>query len=180
MHEMNVLQDHSRYDKLQNYILHQYPRLYRNVPEIRYKNRIHEQLCYEGNNLEAQDSSVQIIHLGYTEEIVKKKHKTARNIRLLQEELREKPNDGFAHFNLANELQKRKELKKALKHYQIAHKNSTNLAVRTASVLQIAKTLLQLNEYTQALNVIKEEIKKLNGKGVVGFAIDYVNQKDKN
>ena len=34
--------------------------------------------------------------------------------------------------------------------------------------------------FISQLKLTKEEIKKLNGKGVVGFAIDYVNQKDKN
>lgn len=143
-------------EEYQNYVLHQYPRLYRNVPEIRYRNRIHEQLLYEGQAMDAQDSSIQLIHLGYTEEVIKKKKKTERNVRLLQEELRVDPHNGFMHFNLGNELMKTKELKKALKHYQIAHKNSNNHTVRTASALQIIKALTQLKEHTQALTILHE------------------------
>lgn len=143
-------------EQTKNYVLHQYPRIYRNVPEIRYHHRIHEQLLYDGKPIDTEETDVQIIHLGYTDEIVKKKNKKARNIRLLQEELRTNPKDGFMHFNLGNELMKANELKKALKHYQVAHKETMNSTIKTASILQITKALYQLKEYNQALMVLKD------------------------
>lgn len=140
----------------QNYVLHQYPRLYRNVPEIRYKNRIHEQLVYDGESMEVGQSDIQIIHLGYTEQLVKKKNKTARNVRLLQEELKLQPENGFMHFNLGNEYMKTEDRKKALKHYQIAHKNALNTTVQAASALQIVKILFHSKQYTQGFAILRE------------------------
>jgi tetratricopeptide (TPR) repeat protein len=62
-------------------------RLFRNLPQLRYVNRFHEQLTYQGkaisNQLVAQLESLRILHYGYSKEQVQQKN-INRNIPILE------------------------------------------------------------------------------------------------
>ncbi len=67
-------------------------RVFRNTPNLRYRNRIHENLYRKDHKpLNAYDTNDQlaILHTGYTPETVKEKEKGGRNIRLLLKTLEE-------------------------------------------------------------------------------------------
>lgn len=71
-------------------------RFFRNVPDIRYKRRIHEQLvslC--GRELRIMDGTgeLSILHTGYQGAVSKEKKKSGRNRRMLQMEIQEHPED---------------------------------------------------------------------------------------
>ncbi len=78
-------------------------RLFRNLPEARWSYRVHEQIFVALKQLDAREKQTDIVihHLGYQETNARKR-KRERNVRLLQMELDERPNDGFILFNLAN------------------------------------------------------------------------------
>lgn len=72
-------------------------RFFRNSPDIRYRRRIHEQLfSLSGRELRMGDAaaSLSIFHTGYqSSEYIDKKKKNDRNLRLIQKELEDNPND---------------------------------------------------------------------------------------
>lgn len=71
-------------------------RFFRNIPDIRYKRRIHEQLVsLSGLELRIMDGTgeLSIFHTGYQGELSKDKKKSGRNRRMLQMEIDEHPED---------------------------------------------------------------------------------------
>ncbi|MCL2046636.1 MAG: glycosyltransferase family 2 protein [Oscillospiraceae bacterium] len=67
-------------------------RVFRNIPNIRYTGRIHEQLTLNNNDIMYVDD-ITIIHTGYSETAYKTKNKSTRNIDLLRVELIDNPDD---------------------------------------------------------------------------------------
>lgn len=71
-------------------------RFFRNLPDIRYRRKIHEQLeSTTGRALRIGDvvASLSIFHTGYQGEAYAEKTRSGRNRRLIQEELKEHPED---------------------------------------------------------------------------------------
>jgi len=78
-------------------------RVFRNIPEIRFKGAVHEQITVEKSNILHNDEFM-IIHTGYSESAHKKTGKAQRNIALLRTELTKKPHDLTIKAYLANSL----------------------------------------------------------------------------
>lgn len=80
---------------------HTYTRLFRRDARIRYEGKIHEQIrpSIERAGYEIAESDVAIDHYGYAEPTPKK---IDRNRAMLDEELRQKPNDDWLKFHLAD------------------------------------------------------------------------------
>lgn len=74
----------------------QQDRVFRNDPELRYENKIHEALRLSGSQnygfLDASDELV-ILHTGYTSEAYERTGKRERNIQMLKKELKDNPED---------------------------------------------------------------------------------------
>ncbi len=71
-------------------------RIFKNTPKIRYVNPIHEELLYNGSSIEGHvlDSvDLSVYHTGYQTEVMEKKKKMERNIRILLKELEKNPED---------------------------------------------------------------------------------------
>jgi glycosyltransferase involved in cell wall biosynthesis len=51
---------------------HSYARLFKNVPELSYHYRIHEQILENDKPISCGTSAIRIIHTGYTDETIKK------------------------------------------------------------------------------------------------------------
>ncbi len=71
-------------------------RLFRNIQDIRYKRRIHEQLvALSGRELRLMDGTqeLSIFHTGYQGKVSAEKKKNGRNRRMLQREIEEHPDD---------------------------------------------------------------------------------------
>ena len=142
-------------DQSDTFVLHRYPRIYQNVPELRYRGSVHEQLFYEEAPVECEDTTIKILHVGYTEDIVRKKNKTARNKRILEQNLKTNPTDPFIHLNLANELMKTKEYKKAQKHYAFARINGKKASITSLSSLQEIAALVKTKHYPKAFELME-------------------------
>jgi len=78
-------------------------RIFRNIKELRYVGRIHEQVSVYGKIKKIDDIS--IMHTGYAETEYKKKGKAERNIKLLRKELLSKSDDITIKAYLADSLQ---------------------------------------------------------------------------
>ncbi|HLU40351.1 MAG TPA: glycosyltransferase [Planctomycetota bacterium] len=87
-------------------------RLFRNLPGIRYQNRIHEQvlptLQAEGARLglRVQAADVVVLHDGYTDECMAARNKNERNERLFRLQLAETPDDIYALYKFGDFLRR--------------------------------------------------------------------------
>ena len=78
-------------------------RVFRNLPSIRYVGRIHESLSVAQENTVLADD-IAIVHTGYTETAYLDTQKLDRNIKLLRDELKDRPNDMNMKGYLADSL----------------------------------------------------------------------------
>ena len=67
---------------------------------LRFAGRVHEQLLAEGEPLERLETGVEASHLGYGEELLRSRDKLARNRRLVQAALAERPADAYLWYQL--------------------------------------------------------------------------------
>jgi tetratricopeptide (TPR) repeat protein len=87
-------------------------RLFRRHADIRFRGRVHEQVAHDVAALcDASPSwSVQVLegavieHDGYRPEVVARRGKAERNVRLLRRALEESPRDAYLHYKLSKEL----------------------------------------------------------------------------
>lgn len=95
-------------------------RLFRNMPEIRYRRRIHEQLEFtDGRNMRLLDGKgeVSFFHDGYAEEVRAGKQKSRRNLNLLEQELSDHPDDYEIMGYLGDEYRSHEETEQAIQWY---------------------------------------------------------------
>lgn len=78
-------------------------RIFPNHERIRYRNPIHEFVALDGNQagMPAIVSNVEIIHLGYSREVMRARRKDERNLALAEAALRKDPEDAFNWYNYA-------------------------------------------------------------------------------
>lgn len=102
------------------------PRLFRNAPGVYYRGRIHEQvfpsllpLC-KAWGLETRLGSAQLLHHGYTKELLKDRNKIERNLKLLKQAIEEQPNDVNLVMNLGLELVRSGSFDEGLRKYSEA------------------------------------------------------------
>ena len=88
-------------------------RLFRNKKEYRYSGIVHNQLVMDGITLSTQ---LKVYHHGYGLSDEQMKAKGKRTEKLLKEQLKENPDNAFAHFNLAQIYRVLAEPEKSLEH----------------------------------------------------------------
>jgi tetratricopeptide (TPR) repeat protein len=82
--------------------LNWFPRLFRNLPGIRFEGVIHEQVIASlAAHGAVVDSAVEALHSGYTLTPAQMRAKAERNVRLLERQLREEPDYAPGWFQLA-------------------------------------------------------------------------------
>ncbi|HEY3781381.1 MAG TPA: glycosyltransferase [Fimbriimonadaceae bacterium] len=88
-----------------NTYVHTAVRLFRNIPEIRFTGRIHEQIIgsfKDHGYVPATLTKGVLHHFGYQHETMVEKNKLERTINMLKKEVAECPQEPFHWFNLAN------------------------------------------------------------------------------
>jgi glycosyltransferase involved in cell wall biosynthesis len=90
-------------------------RLFRKLPNVKWKYRVHEQILVPLKEQGARDVCTDIVvhHLGY-QDAETRSRKRERNTRLLHLELQERPRDAFIYYNLANAHLDASQLEEAL------------------------------------------------------------------
>lgn len=98
---------------------HNAMRLFRNRPEYRFKDRIHEQIAYAlpGIPERFETSTVRIEHYGYLGVVREQKDKSTRNLELLRGQLADGHETPFVHFNLGSEYLALDDHDQALTHF---------------------------------------------------------------
>jgi tetratricopeptide (TPR) repeat protein len=81
-------------------------RVFRNRPEYRFKDRLHEQIAHTLPTYvpgRVEQTPVRVTHYGYLGSVRDAKEKSGRNIELLRTQAAESPKTPFLHFNLGSE-----------------------------------------------------------------------------
>ena len=81
-------------------------RVFRNRPEYRFKDRLHEQIAHTLPTYipgRVEQTPVRVTHYGYLGSVRDAKEKSQRNIELLRKQAAESPKTPFLHFNLGSE-----------------------------------------------------------------------------
>jgi glycosyltransferase involved in cell wall biosynthesis/Tfp pilus assembly protein PilF len=105
---------------------HFVPRLFRNAPGVFYYSRIHEQvfpsLVQIGKawGMKTAMGTAELLHHGYSKEIVRDRNKIERNLKLLRQAVVEFPGDANLQMNLGLELVHTDDLQAGLTHYREA------------------------------------------------------------
>lgn len=134
--------------------------LFRRRPDIRFENRIHEQVdpSVARAKLRVEFSHVRLLHHGYDPEVRKNKRKSERNRRIIERALQDAPDNPFMNFNLAQEYFVLGEFEQALTYYRKALEPfEGNMAKRFAlppyvsiAVFRMVAALASMGSYPEA------------------------------
>lgn len=121
-------------------------RLFRNMPEYRYKGKVHEIIVLCGDCPPPISTDVRIIHTGHAPEDLAAQKKLERNIRLLEAELSETPQDARLLHTMGQHLEKLGRLDEALPYYKKAASGKDALGL-PATYRDLANACLKLQHY---------------------------------
>lgn len=136
-----------------NYKLSSAHRLFNNHRGIQFSGRIHEQIAYSVSQLggEERECAVTLNHLGYGLDDETQELKNIRNRRLLVKMVEEYPNNGYAHFTLAQHYGLTGLPQKALHHYKIAQRlNQFNVGMKATLFNTMAEVYVMMKNYERA------------------------------
>ncbi|WP_310830508.1 tetratricopeptide repeat-containing glycosyltransferase family 2 protein [Paenibacillus pedocola] len=115
-----------------------------------YTGKIHEQIV---SDLPRKNAPIEVYHDGYF-----KSEKYKRNIRMLEVELEQNPNDPYILYQLGKEYRIIKEYVKAEMFLTRCYKAiSNNDGYKPQLVIEYLYTILGLKDFEQGLNLIEEE-----------------------
>lgn len=95
-------------------------RIFKNLKDLRYKRRIHEQLVHsDGHNIKVLDATQELTiwHTGYAGKTGKEKQKSCRNLKLILKDIEDYPENYDMYLHLGNEYYGREMYKEAEKAY---------------------------------------------------------------
>ena len=142
-------------------------RIFRNLPNIRYKWRIHEQLDISVDNIVMVDE-IQIKHTGYTDEALIETGKLERNARLLREELKTTPNDITLKAYLADSLKRsenendREEADKLFTEVMTSEEAIIPDLLRKAYI-HFMKKAMQANDTPKCISLCEQAMRAIPG-----------------
>jgi len=147
---------------------HCVPRLFRNAPGVYYYSRIHEQvfpsLVQLGRTwgMKTAIGTAELLHHGYSKELVRDRNKVERNLKLLRQAVVEFPNDANLQMNLGLELVHSDDLTAGLVHYREAFRlMSTQAPVEVTPELREV-LLTQLTCHLYKVRAHDEIVQALN------------------
>jgi len=152
------------------------PRLFRNLPGAYYTGRIHEQVfpsllpCAEKWGLKTELGTAEILHHGYTKELVRDRHKVVRNLKLLRAAIRETPADLNLVMNLGLELVRSDDVPGGLEKYRAAYELLSRQPpgervpeLREVLLTQFTAVLLKIRNYDEVVRVLTSPVARDGG-----------------
>jgi tetratricopeptide (TPR) repeat protein len=152
------------------------PRLFRNAPGVYFFGRIHEQvfpsllpLC-KSWGLSTAMGTAEILHHGYTEEMMQDRKKVERNLKLLQQANEESPGDVILTMNLGLELVRSGNLTDGIAKYREAFQLMSELPPREVTpesrevlLTQFTSQLYKTNAHLEVVQVLNSPLAKNGG-----------------
>ncbi|MGL5436399.1 MAG: glycosyltransferase [Lachnospiraceae bacterium] len=147
-------------------------RIFRNLPGLCYRRRIHEQLGFtEGQPMRIGDagSEIAIFHVGYSGAVFKHKKSSKRNILLIEKELADHPGDHEMSGYMGDECYALKEFENARKWYEqsvalmpdIISEHDQRTAVTYSRLLLILSEQESCSQQERMLALYHDGIKKI-------------------
>lgn len=132
--------------------------LFRNDPEVRFRQRVHENLTESlqnryGSNLTLGLLPVTVEHLGYLDQVVERKKKQMRNIRLLELELKEKGPLPWIDYCLGVEWASCNQWEKATGLLERVVHDAISLPYWELAAYSLAYCYLQLGLHTRCIEM---------------------------
>ncbi len=147
---INILIKNALGEKLTSPIMtHRYTRIFRNLKNIRYIGRIHEQIrpSIENAGYKVVESNITIIHTGYQNT---SKDKLLRNLKLLELEVLDSPNDKWLKYHLGETQFSLGNFDKALELYQnCVDSEELSLEQNERIHIRLAQIYLSKDNYTE-------------------------------
>lgn len=140
-------------------------RIFRNNGGMEYKGAVHELLnTKDGRPLKKLDATkyLKIIHTGYSKETIDQMRKGERNLDLLLEEEKMKPNDSNLCFYISEAYFLKSDQRKALEYSfkVLEYNNGTLLGIYQKNYLNMIGYMLSLKfPRNEVLNIVKEAVK---------------------
>jgi tetratricopeptide (TPR) repeat protein len=130
-------------------------RVFRNRPEYRFKDRLHEQIAHTLPTYipgRVEQTPVRVTHYGYLGSVRDAKEKSQRNVELLRTQAAESPMTPFLHFNLGSE------------YIVVGEVNTAIDELKTARSLLTAEGNLTRAEYVPSLFTRLVMVLRMAGK----------------
>lgn len=132
-------------------------RLFKNLPEFRYQGRIHESVVSRNPQIKMEACDITIYHYGYLNSVVNEQNKRERNMRILEQQLKESPENPYFLFCMGNEYFALAEYDKALEHFLGAY------AKCNIQDIYVPKLILRI-------------VMAYDAKGAFAEALDYIEK----
>ncbi len=152
------------------------PRLFRNAPGVFYHGRIHEQVfpslvaLAKPWGLATNLGAAEVLHHGYTKELIQDRNKIERNLRLLRLAVAENPGDANLAMNFGLELVRSGDLPGGVEKYRAAFElMSAQPAadvvpeLREVLLTQFTSQLYKVREHEEVLRVLGSPLAKSGG-----------------
>jgi glycosyltransferase involved in cell wall biosynthesis len=152
------------------------PRLFRNAPGVHYFGRIHEQIfpsllpLGKAWGLKTAFGTAQLLHHGYTKEMVRERNKIERNLKLLRQAVEENPADANLMMNFGLELVRSDDLAGGVAKYRESFElMSAQMADETAPELrevlltQFTCQLYKIRAHEEVVRVLNSPLAKNSG-----------------
>jgi len=143
---------------------HSAVRIFRRLPGVQYERRLHEQVV--GSLLAARPTGLisaapfSIVHHGYRAAFLADRQKRERNLRLAQEEVRDRPDDPFAAYALGVELLGQRDFAAAAGELQRARRLTQGVEPWQSRLFKLeASALWQLGEEQSALALTRKALR---------------------
>ncbi|HEX3857848.1 MAG TPA: glycosyltransferase [Verrucomicrobiae bacterium] len=152
------------------------PRFFRNAPGVYYSGRIHEQvfpsLLALGKSwgLKTAFGTAQLLHHGYTKEMVRDRNKIERNLKLLRQAIAENPADTNLMMNFGLELVRSDDLSGGVAKYREAFelmsaqtKDEIAPELREVLLTQFTCQLYKICAHEEVVRVLNSPLAKNSG-----------------
>ena len=152
------------------------PRLFRNLPGVFFHGRIHEQVfasllpAAKKWGLRTALGTAEILHHGYTQEMVRDRNKVERNLKLLRTAVAENPEDANLVMNFGMELVRSGDLPGGIEKYRAAFalmsaQPASDIVpeLREALLTQFVCQLYKVSGHEEVLRVLASPLAKNGG-----------------
>ena len=149
------------------------PRLFRNAPGVHYFGRIHEQIfpsllpLGKSWGLKTAFGTAQLLHHGYTKEMVRDRDKIERNLKLLRQAVEENPTDANLMMNFGLELVRSDDLAGGVAKYRKAFElmsaqaaDETAPELREVLLTQFTCQLYKIRAHEEVVRVLNSPLAK--------------------
>ncbi|NQX70104.1 glycosyltransferase [Paenibacillus alba] len=137
-------------------------RIFLNHPDIYFVRPIHEQLVYQNGELQTTFyPSLHIFHTGYTEETLREKDKSNRNLAIFEKLKETKEFEEYDYYTLGNEYFAIRDFPKALENYKKAMTSrSKNQVYMLHCFNRTVSVLMTLELFDDAMSLVEEGIQR--------------------